>query len=184
MATESSRNRIQNRDSDSRPGAYLRREDRVVHAPRNQTKITFKSALEELTAARAKVQALESRPRARCRVSQVQTTLGSMITSADEVLGLLLRRPVRALVGTHLPALIAGPERKLFAERAKALMEGPEGGEWETRIIAPGALVGVPVAISIERGPEGTLNWYIRDLSELRQAQARVMQLEQIASTL
>ena len=139
--------------------------------------------MEELAAARSQVQALESRPRARCRVSQVQTNLGGLISSADEVLGLLLQRPARGIIGLPLSSLIAGPERRVFAERTKALMEGPDGAEWETRLLAPGAHVGVPVAITLERGPAASLNWYIRDLTDLRRAQARVMHLEQVAST-
>jgi hypothetical protein len=140
--------------------------------------------LRELAAARASVQALETRPRARCRVSQVQTNGGYVITSADEVLGLLLQRASQSVIGAPLSSLIAGPERKIFAERAKLLINGSDGAEWETRIIARGALTSVPVAITLERAPDGTLNWYLRDLTELRRAQSLLMQLEQAASML
>ena len=142
---------------------------------------TGASMLQELTAARARVQALESRPRARCRVSQVLTSPGLLITAADEMLALMLHRPVRPLIGMTLSMLIAGPDRKLTADRAKSLLESADGVEWETRIVAPGALVGVPVAITAERGRDGGVAWYFRDLTELRRAQARVMQLEMTA---
>lgn len=190
MATESGRdgNRDRSRQAEALElkGArsFSRQDERLIHAARRATKVTFKGALEDLAAARSAVEALESRPRARCRVSQVQTTLGSLITSADEVLGLLLQRPPRTFVGMPLANLIAGPERKIFSERARALMEGAEGVEWETRLAAPGARIAVPVAITLERGQDGTLNWYIRDLTELRRAQSRVMELEQLASSL
>jgi hypothetical protein len=163
--------------------AFQRREGRAGHDERRSPGQTFAGVLGELEAARAHVEALEARPRARCRVSQVRTTLGCLITSADEVLALLLQRPTRALIGLPLATLIAAPERKHFAARAKALMDGPDGAEWETRMIAPGALLGVPVAITLERAAGGIFNWYLRDLSELRRAQAHVMQLEQMASS-
>ena len=135
----------------------------------------------ELDVARSIVAALESRPRERCRVSQVQASPSGIIDAADVVLGLMLQRPAKGLIGLALSTLIAGPERRLFAERARMLLDGRTGLEWETRIIAPGSRIGVPVAISVERGPESSLRWYIRDLTELRRAQARVMELEAAA---
>jgi hypothetical protein len=176
MAMESRNDQRGGRQSETRQPSY----GRTASARNAERRVIGEaSGPGDLGAARAAVAALEARPRARCLVSQVQTSRGGLITGADEMLSQLLNRSARGFVGTALANLIAGPERKLFGERARMLLEGKDGEEWETRIIAPGARVGVPVALSVERSPDGNLRWYVRDLSELRQAQARVMELEQ-----
>lgn len=177
MAMESRRDghRLAGTPESLRSPAYRRHEQGEARPRRAQP---IAAALEaELATARAAAQALALRPRSRCRVSRVQTCRWGVIESVDEVLGLLLLRPARVFVGMHFSGLIAGPERRIFAERAKVLLDSPAGTEWETRLIAPGARVGVSVAISVERS-ESSLSWYIRDLTELRRAQARVMELE------
>ncbi len=177
MAMESRRDgRLVGVPEDGRLAGFQRM-DREPETPRRSLSIA--SAVEsELGSARAVVEALSQRPRGRCRVSQVQTSRWGEVAAADEVLGLMLQRPVKAFVGMPLAHLVAGPERRVFAERARVLLESAPGTEWETRLIAPGARIGVPVAISVERGEGNVLRWYIRDLTELRRAQARVMELE------
>jgi hypothetical protein len=158
----------------------FQRLDREVETPRRPLSIA--AAVEsELAVARGVVEALTHRPRGRCRVSQVQTTRWGEIVSVDEVLGLILQRPAKSFVGLSLAELIAGPERRLFADRARVLLESPPGTEWETRVVAPAVRIGVSVAISVERGDRNVLRWYIRDLTELRRAQARVMELVAIS---
>jgi hypothetical protein len=181
MAMESRRDgRLVGVPEDGRSAGFQRM-DRELDGPRRPLSIA--AAVErELGSARAVVEALSQRPRGRCRVSQVQTTRWGEVAAADEVLGLMLQRPAKSFIGMPLSQLVAGPERRVFAERARALLESASGTEWETRLIAPGARVGVPVAISVERGEGNVLRWYIRDLTELRRAQARVMELEAITA--
>ena len=173
MAKESERPRGDLRTGHRHDGFARREEERAAER-------RMPDAGPELRSARAQVKALEARPRARCRVSQVQTSRGGLITAADEVLAMMLQRPARSLIGLPLASLIAGPERRVFGDRARMLLDGPDGAEWETRMIAPGARIGVPVALSVERAADGDLRWYVRDLTELRRAQARVMELEHV----
>lgn len=184
MATESRRDghRLVGVPETLRSPAYQRREHDEEPARRSLSIAAAIAA--ELDSARAVVQALALRPRTRCRVSRVQTSRWGLIESVDEVLGLMLQRTVKSFVGLPLAELIAGPERRVFAERARALLEALEGAEWETRLVAPGARIGVCVAISVERAEGDVLRWYVRDLTELRRAQARVMELEAIAISL
>jgi hypothetical protein len=181
MATESRRDgRSIPFDSNERSRApSFQRRDPETGVERRS--FTIAAAVQaELSTARTLAQALESRPRTRCRVSQVVTSRWGVIDAADEVLGLMLQRLAKSLIGLPFSSLIAGPERRIFGERARLLLEASDASEWETRIIAPGARIGIPVAISVERAGENSLRWYIRDLTELRRAQARVMELEAI----
>jgi PAS domain-containing protein len=108
----------------------------------------------------------------------------AVITGANQAAAALLARDLHDLVGTPLASLIASPDRRSFRRRACELIENPDSGEWQTRIIRHNSLIAVSVALSIEPvpGPTGApraMRWFIRDLRPLRRAQSEAMAREE-----
>jgi hypothetical protein len=112
--------------------------------------------------------------------------MNAVITEVNPAAAALLRREPRSLVGTSLASHIAQPDRRLFRRRLCELLENPESGEWQTRIIPCGSLITVSVGLTVQvivgdhREARG-LRWVMRDLRELRRAQSEAMAREEAA---
>ena len=109
-----------------------------------------------------------------------EAPLGALVTDqsgtivrADAAVAALLHRSTDELVGAPLAALIALPDRRRFGHHLCELIENPDRGEWQTRLSRAGSLICMSVALRIEVLPGSRLlRWSVRDLSELRRAQA------------
>jgi PAS domain-containing protein len=114
----------------------------------------------------------------------IETDMKAVITGANHAAASLLARDLHDLLGTPLASLIASPDRRAFQRRACELIENPDSGEWQTRIIRNNSVIAISVALSIEPvpGPTGApraMRWFIRDLRPLRRAQSEAMAREE-----
>jgi PAS domain S-box-containing protein len=114
----------------------------------------------------------------------ITTDMDAAITEVNRAAAGLLRREPRSLIGTALAAHIAQPDRRLFRRRLCELLENPESGEWQTRIIPCGSLITISVGLAVQvvpgaNGEASSLRWVMRDLRELRRAQSEAMAREE-----
>jgi hypothetical protein len=131
--------------------------------------------MEALAAARAMCdRAPAPRPRTHgAPTGSLTTDQRGVIVRADASVGALLRRLPAELVGAPLAAIVALPDRRRFGHRLCELIENPDHGEWQTRLSRAGSLISLSVSLRVEVVPESyLLRWWVRDLRELRRAQA------------
>jgi len=137
--------------------------------------------MEALAAARALCHHAPA-PRARHHppLGAFTTDLRGAIMSADPSIGALLGRAPEGLFGASLAALVALPDRRRFGHHLCELIENPDRGEWQTRFNREGSLITISVALRIEVLPGyRLLQWFVRDLRELRRAQTEVLAREE-----
>jgi PAS domain S-box-containing protein len=118
-------------------------------------------------------------------VGFITTTLSGVITDANSAAASLLRSAPEALIGRPLAAFISPPDRRRVRDKVLEILENPGIGEWRTRVLPKDARIPVPVGItahpvgfSAPEGPGG-IRWVVRDLTELRRAQAHARQLDE-----
>jgi PAS domain S-box-containing protein len=112
-------------------------------------------------------------------VGHLETDLSGVITRVNHVAAAMLKRPGSELLGQRLSECIAQPDRRQFERRVCELVENPESGEWQTRLVQPDSVITISVGLSVtmEAGdgePRG-MRWVVRDLRELRRAQSEAM---------
>ena len=78
----------------------------------------------------------------------IETDMKAVITGANYAAASLLARDLHDLVGTPLASLIAAPDRRAFRRRACELIENPDSGEWQTRLIRNNSVIAVSVSLS------------------------------------
>ena len=140
-------------------------------------------ALRRLAARKRFPAAVQSPPLTPAPQGLIETDMSAVITGANHAAADLLARDLHDLVGTPLALLIAAPDRRSFRKHACELIENPDSGEWQTRIIRSNSVIAISVALSIEPvpGPTGapdSMRWIIRDLRPLRRAQSEAMARE------
>ena len=115
-------------------------------------------------------------------IAYIETDLGTTILNANQRAASLLGKERRLLVGEPLPHFIAAPDRRRFRRHMGELMENPQSGEWQTRIAPCNSMITISVALTVQVPPEregASLRWVVRDLRELRRAQAESMTREE-----